>query len=223
MDIKQISAMRAHCDQLCAGGKELTISWEGGNDEGWLTMELDGKEIISPSDIEQKIIDTVENMLGYGSFAGDFSTSGKVSYDRDQKCFTGEDTYSESVGDTRDCQIDLFIPGDIWFDRLMLRFESDGNIVNCIIDLVILNGPYPAHADKILEEIEKQVAKSIMLITDGIDNFDGVWDNLNLDRASFEASDGLLKYQITQFYYSFNEDEYKEILVPLDEQLPSCS
>lgn len=205
--------MLAHCDKLTSDGKELTITWEGGNDNGWLTLRLDDQEIQTLNETENQIIRFVEDFLGYGSFAGDFSTDGKVTYDRENKCFIGEDNYSETSADFHECNIELCIPEQIWFDSLALNLESDGDLVNSSIELRIMNGPYPQAFESMQKDIERKISECFMEITDHLENFAGLWEDLTIRRASFQPKDGLLRYQIHSFTYNFYEYDVKPVLL----------
>jgi hypothetical protein len=89
----QKATMIELCDELTKDGKDLLIKWNGGNDDGYFEILLDGNQLDDEIDFES-IENYVSNSLGYGSFAGDFSTNGELIYHRETKSFDGVDNYS---------------------------------------------------------------------------------------------------------------------------------
>ncbi|WP_316835032.1 hypothetical protein [Pedobacter nutrimenti] len=219
METTKIHAIQAYCDELTRDGQELSVTWEGGNDSGWLTLKLDGIEKENLTEIEHDLLHFVGEELGYGSFAGDFSTDGEAVYNRDTKCFIGEDTYSESEQGLQECAIELSLPEQVWFDTLMIQVEvQDGyDVPEANLTLQILNGPYPEHFDKIKSKIENYLQEMFALATNHIEAFGGLWETFLISRQDFQTHDGSLKGYINQFNYSYNTTDVKDIYIPFSE------
>jgi hypothetical protein len=209
------NAMQAHCDELTKDGKELSVNWDGGGDSGWYTLMLDDQEILSLSSLEDDILEYIAWQLGYGSFAGAFSTEGSAIYDREAKCFTGTDYYSESDEAVLECSIEIDIPEGIWFDRLIIETESNGghDYLHTQISLQIVNGPYPEDFNEISVDVARQTNEKLMQALEHIENFAGVWDTFTIPRKEFEARDGVLRGRIKNLNYSFNLNEAKDICI----------
>src|SRR5258708_21837055 len=55
-----------YCDQLTSTGKELSVTWNGGGDEGLVEIILDDDIIERDASIESLIEECVLEYLGYG-------------------------------------------------------------------------------------------------------------------------------------------------------------
>ncbi|WP_343566251.1 hypothetical protein [Sphingobacterium sp.] len=212
-------AMQAHCDLLTQDGKELSVAWDGGNDSGCSTLMLDNVEIASPGPLEEDISLYILSSLGYGSFAGDFSTEGTLTYDRSAQCFAGEDYYSRTDDDILECSIEIEIPEGIWFDELIIHTESYNNCdsLETQIRLRILNGPYPKYFDQIKTGIERQINEKMEQALEHLENLAGIWETYTIPRRHFEVSGGLLFAEIKSIQYSFNSTKVEHISIPIKE------
>jgi hypothetical protein len=219
METTEIKAMLSHCDELTRNGKRLSIIWSGGSDSGLFNLQSDGEVIETPTPIEQEIIQFIEYKMGYESFNGDFSTEGELAYDRDKKCFTGLDSYSETEENLLSCAIEIDIPDNIWFDDLLLSVvsEDDGERIHARLSLRILNGLHPADFDTIQGRIEMSIRDSFCELISDIDDFAGIWEEYTLPRAGFQLKDGMLRYTITSFSYSCYASEIREIKVSFND------
>src|SRR5581483_5032787 len=74
--------------------RNISFTWSGGDDEGWGSLEIDGKKVKGNDPIAEKICDRIFNVLDYGSFAGDFGTEGTLDFDTETLQFKGIDYYT---------------------------------------------------------------------------------------------------------------------------------
>lgn len=215
MDANKIKAMQAHCDELTRDGKELSVTWEGGNDSGWFELELNGEKLENPSPLEEDILQFVADHMGYGSFAGDYTTDGTLSYDPEEKCFSGLDSFTTTDQGRNFCSIEVRIPESIWFDSLKLFVNTEGGFedIETSVSLQILNGPHPDDFDEMKLQMEANINTQFCNVISHIENFSEIWEEYILPRAQFEYKDGFLHYCISEFSYSVNETEDNEINV----------
>lgn len=208
------SDMWAHCDQLTENDKRLSITWDGGSDSGEFSMRLDGNAIIELSPLEDEILEFVAAKVGYGGFDGDFSTSGEVEYNRANKCFIGQEAYSENEGGLRKCDIKIVIPEYFWFDSIELNIQCDyEDEVSVSLKLVVINGPYPPSFNEMASKIEDELAKAMNAEINQIEDFEGLWESFVISRKVFKQEGGLLTYTISSFDYSYRKFEDKCMLI----------
>lgn len=110
-----------YLNELSKQGKEIQIKWEGGNDSGWIYLEIDSVE--DNSEEAETLSEYMNNLLDYGSWTGDFNADGYATYNPKTKCFEGENSYSEYEEDLAKADITIKIPDHLWFDRLILEIE----------------------------------------------------------------------------------------------------
>jgi hypothetical protein len=208
------------CDELTKNGEELSISWNGGNDSGLFEMKLDGEPVDDDDPIERPIVDLLENELGYGSFAGDFSADGEVVYNRERKCFEGTDTYTESRSCRRECSIKVRMPADIWFDRVDFDIQcADDTDLEVLAHISVFNGPrVDAHAGLELR-LAKLVHDAVANEIAGIDGLCGIWTDIALPKNLFSATGKELVTTINEFFYSRYEADDKDIEIYLTDQI----
>lgn len=210
-----LQLLLAHCDRLTADGQQLAVTWEGGGDEGWFCMRYNGMDVDRPDEIQQAIIDFVAEHVGYGSFAGEFSTDGLLDYDREQKSFIGQDRYAESISKEHECNIVLWVPEGIWFDRLSINVQNEGLDISAVMVLEIKNGPHPDQFDAISDQLEQSVAKEFMDVIENIDDFEEIWQMTSIKHDQFSIEDGKLVHIIKSIMYSSCNQTTTEIAIPL--------
>ena len=191
-----------YCTEQASIGSKLSVQWEGGNDSGWFEFLVNDKTIELPTPIQHRIIDRVADVIGYGSFAGDFSTNGEVVYNPDSNCFEGWDEYSEDNHETCSCKLPVTIPSTIWFDKITIRLEADSSYDGSVsIDLKINNGP----TSKVHEKWETDAARRLETIFKqrirDIRHLSGVWDAIELELKDFRVRGKVRHCDITSFDY----------------------
>lgn len=121
------------------GVQEVTITWDGGNDSGCFYLQFDGHDVdYDEYPILSACVDTVADELGYGSFAGEYNTSGTLTYDPSLSCFSGEKFESFDKYEDVKVEIKLEIPDHIWFDSLGVEIEDDMRVS---VRVEVKNGP----------------------------------------------------------------------------------
>lgn len=138
-------------DQQVAAGKEVYVSWDGGDDSGGAQLHIDGKgyyggmeDKIPGLDI-RRIIENAYTELDYGSWAGEFSAQGEAYYDPKTKSFQGVDTYESSNTIVTLEKVSFRVPQSIYFDALDCRTESvpddQPDSTPEFVDFLVKNGP----------------------------------------------------------------------------------
>ncbi|WP_143774018.1 hypothetical protein [Niastella vici] len=193
------------CDELTKDGKNLVITWNGGNDEGYFEILLDEEPLDDEIDFGP-IEDYISKALGYGSFAGDFSTTGELTYNRETKSFDGIDNYSTSESDNYMCTINVTVPDNIWFDQLdiFIEMESDEEEPNVAPSFIIANGPRIDHHTEIENKIGEMIKKQVMEVQEGIPNFNSLYENITIAHREFIKRSNKLVFVIKKIEYSYD-------------------
>lgn len=213
MTTQNLAAIQAYCHEITKGGKTLEVTWEGGSDSGWFGLLLDGEQPIELNEMQRAILGLVENHLQYGSFAGDFSTDGRVAYSPEEKCFIGEDNFGGGESDSKACEIEILIPGNMIFDSLEFNIYSDDGI-HCSMLLRLKNGPSPMGFQDIQSAIENHICQTIQAIVDDIEDFNGMSDQIIVNRSQVKSVGEMLSYTITELNYWISISETSEVLIP---------
>lgn len=215
------AAMIRYCDDLTKNGDKLSVTWDGGNDSGWFEMKLNDQPIQETSAITESIVQFLDDYLGYGSFAGDFTTNGEIVYSNETKCFEGHDDYSESDNANKECSIEIRISKEIWFDRLELQVESDyESIQNTSARLVVMNGPRSQKHHASESQIELKVREDFLSeIEDVEQEISGIWEQFSIAYGDFREESNEMVYTIPEFTYNFYTNDYKEVSISLTDQM----
>lgn len=210
-------AMIAYCDEATKNGEKLSVTWDGGGDSGWFEMIQDGKKIDDPSGFLYAMYDYIAEYMGYGSFAGDYSTSGELVYDRKSKSFEGIDYYSDTSTDTHTCAIEIRIPNKVWFDRLELRIDAEGGIVekDTSAQLIVLNGPHIHEHDYWEGEINYIVQEGIREASEEIEDICDINERITIEYDAFIPEGNELVFTVEQFQYSYNRNDERELTIYL--------
>ena len=207
------------CDAKVAEGKLLEIKWEGGGDSGWVHFEIDGEDT---TELEaDALVDMMYSQLDYGSWAGEFSTTGYAMYDPVTKSFQGEDSYCEEEGKTFDCHITVKIPKHIPFDRVLIEAdESNGSNVN----LIIANGfhhPERVAVQKILEEQLTEEFEAVSEQVEGSTDEEIVssYQSVTFERENLIEEGEYLVGVIEEYYYTVNFYDPRSVDICLEEML----
>lgn len=216
--------MQQHCDKLVEGGHELTITWEGGGDNGWFTMLLDSKEMEAMEEIDREIVYFVENQMGYGSFAGDFYTDGKLVYDPVIKAFIGTDNYSETESVVAKCRIELVVPEEIWFDRIDVLIDDghSGHHASVGLTLTVKNGPLPPGMHEWISRKELELSEKFEDVILGLEDYAGVYSELAVDRRDFTACKKGMRFLFEEMDYSQNNEEEREVYIRFNATEEPC-
>ncbi|RWU08175.1 hypothetical protein [Pedobacter chitinilyticus] len=213
-------SMQQRCDELTASGAELSLTWQGGGDEGCFDLLLDEKPLEEQSELEQEIIHFMEEAIGYGSFAGEFYTEGKLVYNHITKCFGGTDNYSDSEGATRECQIAIHVPEHIWFEHLVIniRVEYEDANPEVSIEPRLRNGPLPPELDRLIAKWERYLRAKFATEIDQLEDFEFMAIELIAERSQFTVIGDILRFEIDAFDYSKSVSSEKELSIYFTEE-----
>jgi hypothetical protein len=206
------------CDDLTKEGKKLAITWNGGNDDGFFEILLDGNQLDDEIDFGP-IQEHISNSLGYGSFAGDFSTNGELVYNRETKSFDGIDKYSTAESENYLCAIKVTVPDEIWFDQLdiYIEMENDDEEPNVAPSFIIANGPRIDQHTEIENKIGDTIKKQVMKVQEGISNFNSLYENITIAHREFIKRNDKLVFVIKKIEYSYDGCQENIIHIQLPE------
>ena len=220
MNIKQKA--KDYLDKLLSeGAKEIKITWDGGNDEGYYNLYVDDKEVTINWDLRDEaysLIDYIGDEIGYGSFAGDFHATGEVIYNVEEEAFMGQD----------DCEmLDDFvyhfteplvftILKDLWFDNVVVELSGYSEDIDISVRLSVINGP-------VFQEHVDFESNAVEVITKEIDNFynnvgevNDFWFIKEFDRDTLGVdSDGNFLLTLTEVEYNKYAGDIKDIFIQL--------
>lgn len=220
----------AWCDEQVKDGSVLTIEWDGGNDSGSFYLKVNDADINTnwgdPEDIPNLILEKADEILEYGSFAGDYNTQGTLTYDPETKTFTGVDNYSESevntlgsdLGDPEDkVEIKIKVPKDLWFDKAHINCvinDSLSEFEEFTAQLQVLQGPLTASHTQWAKSLQHSLFKQIQEVMKGVDDdLEYSQNEWVIDRGDFVEEGNFLVYTITEFTYSYYVTTSKDIEV----------
>lgn len=206
------------CDELTQSGNELAITWEGGGDSGFCELKLNDESIDEPKEIVDQILNLAYDTLGYSSFDGNFSTSGKALYDTEFKCFVGTDYYEYSESDIHNCNIQIRIPESLWFESIRIQYEadSDGIMYEANFEFLIDNGPRALVHENLEAKIKEQLEILLQKEIDGIPHLNNIWEEFTVARDEFENDGDDLVYHIEEIGYSYYKQDPTEICISLN-------
>ena len=213
------------CKEQHEAGKPLSIKWEGGGDSGWAFIELDGEQL--DNEYSRALEDHIYSVLDYGSFAGEFNTSGEAVYDVKSNSFEGTDHYSEDSNETLylDLPINITVPKDLWFEQLVIECEANyDEIPKMDVRFIIKNGFLTKEHTDFCSNLEEVLVKQLEdVITtwenrDSTEELRGCNDSWTIERNEFKEVDGLLSYNIETIEIETWNTEDKEIMLELDKE-----
>ena len=159
---KQLSILE-WCDAMVAKGHKLSLTWDGGNDSGWVEFKIDDEDPKEENQYTESLKNYCYDTLDYGSWAGDFSASGEAVYEPKQKAFIGLDNYSTEEVVNEDIKVFLRVPKDVWFDGLSIQVEeSQGHVYKegVEVELLVQNGFTTDRHAKVASEIATAVIEA---------------------------------------------------------------
>ena len=221
---KELS-LRQQLDALAAEGKEIKVTWEGGNDAGGYDLYIDGVRMDYYEDQYDAIVNPISNRIDYGSWAGDFSADGEVIYDPALGEFVGSGKETETEPfELDDISIEIRVPKALNFDRIEIATEGTycwGELlVRC--GFVITNGPvFPDHT-----EIEDAMSIHVHDLIDTIlsthkdaknEEIGWVYNEWSIPRESLREDGDDLVTTLTNLDFSFNKTVEKFFNIPINE------
>ena len=225
MKDKQLS-LRQRLDAIASEGKEIKVTWEGGNDSGGYNLFIDGVEVYYGDAVYDEIVeDIISDAVDYGSWAGDYSADGSVHYDADQGAFIGEGKETESESATlEDISIEIRIPKALNFDAFEIITQGTHCWEELSIDckFVISNGPvFPEHGE-VEDNMNYYVMESVthILETDEAckdEEIGWVSNDWYISIGEFKEDGDELVHVIDNIDYSYNNTKYQSYHIPINE------
>lgn len=204
-----------YCDSLAEKEGDVHMEWDGGNDEGHVTLVAGGENVIGD---EADLLTTVmHRALDYGSFAGSFYCWGNARYSTKTKCFKGMDNYEEEESDDTESNIVISVPKNIWFDSLSYEVDSDDSVN---VQLLVTNGFKTVEHDKVeadlIKQLEEDFGTHILQTNDktGI-VYQQDYNEDTIFRTQFEEEGDFLVYKISQVSLRKTSQEDKSVVVNL--------
>lgn len=201
------------CDEIVQSGKELSFNWDGGGDSGMFELLIDGEDVSYTFPEAEYIIYKLYYTLGYGSFAGEFSTVGHTTYDPNTKCFTGEDRYSQCESVMCNCAITISVPKDLWFDEVEYSFGED---YAPAVSFVIKNGFLTNRHEEVVTLLTETLDDGIDAVIDkfkmdtGNDDIVDYYQDDRIPRSWFKEEGDNLVYTIDRVFLSYQDVEVTE-------------
>lgn len=221
---KELVRLKHKLDELHDQGKEIKVTWEGGNDSGGFSVFIGGEELPYGDVLSECIIAEVESRIDYGSWAGDFYADGQLIYDRTDGGFTGEGKETNTEQNTIGCKIKLTLPKALNFDRVDIDLWGDIEYepLECKFRFQISNGPvFEEHSEiekemseKIVNEIDK-VSMTIQLDEDS--DLRGMYNDWVIQRSEMEEEGDDLVFYIEQVDYSYGSHKYQNHFIYVSE------
>jgi hypothetical protein len=218
-EAEKITIARQWCEAEIAEGRDVVIEWDGGNDSGCVTWRGDSSE----NEITDFLVDSVYDELDYGSWAGEYSASGRMEYDSDQQALVGTDYYSEDDYLDLDKKAVLHIPKKYYFDQISYQITDYDSGGDCGVEFTVnvtqgfidpeLEKYLKVQADLIKDYIDDQV-KSLDLGDReylGIDSSESV----NYDRLEVDGDNLTLELDV---YTKVESCEEKEVVLNLKDE-----
>lgn len=211
------------CDKYAELGK-LYLEWNGGNDSGSIYLVSATPIHDDDQQFEDELVNQMDSILDYGSWAGDFSANGEAVYNTETKKFEGVNHEFTTTAKSQNIWFEIGIPSNIDFKSMYI--EIGDSIFNPRVsvyfnhaendDLRIL---LAAHATLISERLT-ELLKSIVdeLEDKEVDEWN---DYLSFARSEFhvDAVNNVLEISITEVDYIIEDDLANEVEIDLAEML----
>lgn len=225
----------AWCDEQVKDGSILTIEWDGGNDSGSFYLRINDADVNNkyddPEDIPNLILEKADDILEYGSFAGDFNTQGTLTYDPKTKRFSGTDHYSESEGATlggehadesEKIEIIIKVPKDLWFDVCHIECAIGDSLTafeEFNAQLQVLQGPVTDKHKSWVKDLEGKLFRQIEKIMSGVEqDIEYSHNDWIISRGDFKEEGKYLVYKIDEFHYSYYNNTDKEVEIAFKDE-----
>ena len=176
MESKELSRVE-QLDLLHNEHGSIVISWDGGHDSGCFELYL-GDEFTNYDGFLEEVVDDFADFLDYGSFAGEFSTSGSVEYDPSLAAFVGSNRETFEVSEYAKVDCKLSIPDYLWFDRINILLDCN----YCKVKIHIKNGPCIEEHNNIEEMFENIIYE----IVGNIGEFSHLYMDIDVNFEDFE-------------------------------------
>lgn len=213
------------CDEQSQDGKEVAICWEGGNDSGWVYIEVDGDN--TSSEESDWLVEQMCSILDYGSWAGEFSASGRAEYNSETKMFEGEDVYTEDTTETLELKLEdaivVKIPKKFYFEELEIQIENilDGGPVAIVPK--VKNGFLSTELITLCESLQDDFSEKALIALNNnvpIAEWSGwqteQWDQEGVAEAAKLDDDNYL-FRVTSLEYVGYDENITGVCIDLNE------
>ena len=226
MENKELT-LRQRLDDLAAEGKEIKVTWEGGNDSGGYNLFIDGEEVNYGDTLYDELVEEIiSEEIDYGSWAGDYSADGSVYYNAHKGAFIGEGREVESDGAyLEDISIEIRVPKILNFDSIQINTEGTfcWGELDVTFRFIINNGPVFEEHSKIENSMMYYVRESITHIlethNDSKDEEIGwVSNNWSIRTESFKEDGDDLVSIISDLSFSYNIETCKSYHITINEE-----
>lgn len=209
------------CNDLHQADGQLALIWDGGGDSGWVHFELDGETI--ENEYTECLVERMYDTLNYGSWAGEFSASGKAMYNPQTNAFEGVDYYGEDGHDAIDVNFKIHVPKKLWFDTLHIEVESyNDESPNVSVRLLIKNGFLTQEHSDFCSNLETTLTEKFNDVFYTYESktydFRGCSDSWILERANAIEGENDLIFEIVQVEIQTIDSEERAIVLELDEE-----
>ena len=214
------------CDEQSQDGKEVAICWEGGGDSGWVYIEVDGGDNTS-SEESDWLVERMCSILDYGSWAGEFSASGRAEYNSETKMFEGEDVYTEDTTETLELKLEdaivVKIPKRFYFEELEIQIENilDGGPVAIVPK--VKNGFLSTELITLCESLQDDFSEKALIALNNnvpIAEWSGwqteQWDQEGIAEAAKLDDDNYL-FRVTSLEYMGYDENITGVCIDLNE------
>lgn len=203
-------------------GLELKIKWDGGGDSGWAYFEIDGDT--TENEYTEALVDSMYDILDYGSWAGEFQANGEAIYNPETKCFEGTDYYSEDANDVVGTDIKITVPKSLWFESLHVECECYHDETPSVsIRFIIRNGFLTLAHSNFCDTLDKELVEQFSEIFENYrtldgNEFRGCNDSFILERKDAVEDGDNLVFTIDKVDIQTSATEDKSIVLELDEE-----
>ena len=209
------------CNDLHQADGKLALVWDGGGDSGWVHFELDGETL--ENDYTECLVERMYDTLNYGSWAGEFSASGKAMYNPETNAFEGVDYFGEDGHDTLDVNFKIHVPKKLWFDTLHIEVESyNDESPNVSVRLIIKNGFLTQEHSDFCSNLETTLTEEFndlfYTYESKANDFRGCSDSWILEKVNAIEGENDFIFELVQVEIQTIDSEERVIVLELDEQ-----
>jgi hypothetical protein len=210
------------CNKQVDEGNELKICWSGGNDSGWTHFQIDGEDV--DNEYTEYLVDRMYEVLDYGSWAGEFSAQGEAVYNKEEQAFVGIDDYSEDETVSKECNIVIQVPQELWHDSLSINIEgNDGDRTRIEARFGIKNGFLSDKHIVFISGLEERMEEEVdAVIEDFVQNSDrdyrSIWETINLEPKDGVVKGDFLEYTIEELNIGTTSSDEKDVYLEITEE-----
>jgi hypothetical protein len=210
------------CNKQTDEGSQLSIHWDGGGDSGWVYFKIDGNE--TSNEYTEYLLDRMNETLDYGSWAGEFHATGEAVYNKESQSFEGIDEYCEGETVSKECNIVIQVPKDLWYDNLSISIEGDdGERTRIGARFGIKNGFLSDKHIAFIQGLEDKMEQEVdAVIEDFIQNsptdYRSIWETINLEHKDGVVKGDFIEYTIEELNIGTTSSDEKDVYLEITEE-----